>query len=133
MPRHVRKLSGGITPKRFRFGRVLARLRSSNLPQGPDQALTRASPVAGVVATLDGTTAGIAVSVAMARFYIHLENGEGFLEDEVGRECADQEAARREAVCAGADIIADELKHGCSSVHVTLFIEDDHHVRVMQV
>ncbi len=69
----------------------------------------------------------------MARFYIHLENGEGFLADEVGRECADQEAARKEAVCAGADIIADELKHGFSSVQVTLFIENEDHVRVMQV
>ncbi|WP_116090697.1 DUF6894 family protein [Sphingomonas crusticola] len=69
----------------------------------------------------------------MPRFYIHLENGEGFLADEVGRECVDQEAARKEAVCAGADIIADELKHGCSTVHVTLFIEDQDHVRVMQL
>ena len=69
----------------------------------------------------------------MARFYIHLENGGGFLTDEVGRECADQEAARKEAVCAGADIIADELKHGFNSVQVTLFIEDEHHVPLMRV
>jgi hypothetical protein len=69
----------------------------------------------------------------MARFYIHLQNGDGFTADEVGRECSDQEAARHEAVCAGADIIADELKHGCSTVHVTLFVEDQDHVRLMQV
>lgn len=69
----------------------------------------------------------------MPRFYIHLENGEGLLEDEVGRDCADEEAARKEAVCAGADIIADELKHGLSSVTVTLVIEDQNHVRLMQV
>ena len=69
----------------------------------------------------------------MARFYIHLENGEGFVADEVGRECVDQEAARKEAVCAGADIIADELKHGFCSVHVTLFIENEDHLPVMRV
>jgi hypothetical protein len=69
----------------------------------------------------------------MARFYIHLENGDGFLPDEFGRECADEEAARKEAVCTGADIIADELKQGCSSVQVTLFIEDEDHLPLMQV
>ncbi len=69
----------------------------------------------------------------MPRFYIHLENGEGVLEDEVGRDCADEQAARKEAVCAGADIIADELKGGFSSVTVTLVIEDQDHVRLMQV
>jgi hypothetical protein len=69
----------------------------------------------------------------MARFYIHLENGDGFLADDVGCECADQDAARVEAVCAGADIIADELKQGCSSVQVTLFIENEDHLPVMRV
>lgn len=69
----------------------------------------------------------------MARFYIHLENGDGFLPDDVGRELSGPESALREAVCAGADIIADELKHGCSAVRLTLYIEDANHVRLMEV
>lgn len=69
----------------------------------------------------------------MALFYIHLENGHGYIADEIGRECLNEEAARKEAVCAGADIIADELKQGCSTVSVTLFVENADHVRLMRV
>ncbi len=69
----------------------------------------------------------------MALFYFNLQNGEGYLADEVGRECPSPEVARHEAVCAGADIIADELKRGCSTVHVTLIVEDADHAPVMRV
>ena len=69
----------------------------------------------------------------MALFYIHLQNGHGFIADEVGRDCPTEEAARKEAICAGADIMADELKHGCSTVRLTLFVEDHNHVPLMQL
>lgn len=82
---------------------------------------------------LDGTTAHLGTFVAVALFYIHLENGDGYMADEIGHECPDEAAARREAVCAGADIIADELKHGCATVTVTLFIENADHVPLMQL
>ena len=69
----------------------------------------------------------------MPRFYIHIQNGNGFEPDYEGLELADLESARREALHAGADIIAQDLKSGCNVVNVTLFIEDGYHTPLMSL
>jgi len=69
----------------------------------------------------------------MARFYIHVLNGEGFLADEEGVDVPDLDAARCSAIYSGADIIADELKQGQSVVNLTLYIEDAGHIRLMEL
>lgn len=69
----------------------------------------------------------------MARYYIHIENGVGFIKDEVGADYADDSVARERAVTAGADIIADELRAGCGAVRVTLFVEDAEHRNIMTI
>jgi hypothetical protein len=65
------------------------------------------------------------------KFYIHVQNGNGFEFDHDGMELADMESAKREALHAGADIIAQDLKGGCDAVNVTLFIEDDDHTPLL--
>lgn len=48
----------------------------------------------------------------MARFFLHLHNGSGFLADEEGRELADLAAARKEAVRSIRSLLAEEVRRG---------------------
>ena len=69
----------------------------------------------------------------MPHFYTNIHNGHGYQRDEEGRNFRDLKAARQHAIEAGADIIADELKRGCDTVHVSLEIEDSARVHVASV
>jgi hypothetical protein len=63
----------------------------------------------------------------MPRFYFHICNGNGFTEDEEGREFPDLEAARSEAVRAARDIMASEVRSGMLDLSSFIEIEDADH------
>lgn len=63
----------------------------------------------------------------MAQYYIHIDNGVGFLSDEKGQDFVDFEAARLYAIRSGAEIIGDELRGQAQTVTLTLYIEDANH------
>jgi len=67
----------------------------------------------------------------MARYYIHVLNGHGLELDHEGVELPDVEAARRHALQAGVDIVASELKDGCPSVHLTVYVDDEANERIL--
>ena len=68
----------------------------------------------------------------MPRFFISLVNGENVI-DEEGREFADLAAARRGALKAAGEIVADEMAQGRESVRITMIIEDEGRERVLQL
>ena len=57
----------------------------------------------------------------MPRYYFHVCDGDGFCEDEEGRELPDHEAARREALAGARSLMVDELIHG--KLNLASFIE----------
>jgi hypothetical protein len=57
----------------------------------------------------------------MPRYFFHICNGTGFIEDEEGREVEDAKAARRIAIKEARAIMADELRDGV--MHLSSFIE----------
>jgi hypothetical protein len=57
----------------------------------------------------------------MPRFYLHVCNGTGYVEDEEGQELPDIAAARQAAIAGLRDIMASELKDG--SLNPASFIE----------
>lgn len=69
----------------------------------------------------------------MARFFIHVDNGHGFIRDTDGIEFADLDAARRDAIRSGANIVAEELNAGCEAVYLTLYIDDHRGNRLMAI
>jgi Domain of unknown function (DUF6894) len=67
---------------------------------------------------------------AMPRFYFHVGNGNGFTEDEEGRELPDLESARAEAIRAARDIMASDVRSGALDLSSFIEIEDaDHRLR----
>ena len=60
----------------------------------------------------------------MPLYFFHLLNGEGYTADETGQELPDLEAARRQALKAIGELIAEELAAGAENVRITLFIDD---------
>ena len=63
----------------------------------------------------------------MPRFYFHVCDGTGFIEDEEGRELADFEAARAEAIKGARSIMADDLQRGQLDLSSFIEVEDDAH------
>ncbi len=61
----------------------------------------------------------------MPRFYFHVCNGNGFTEDEDGRELPDLEAARAEAIRAARDIMASDVRSGMLDLSSFIEIEDE--------
>ena len=59
------------------------------------------------------------------RYFIHVQNGDGLVPDEQGQEFPNVDLARKHALRAAADIIADEIKGGCQVVQLTLHIHDE--------
>ncbi len=57
----------------------------------------------------------------MPRYFFHMCNGTGFIEDEEGREVENAEAARRIAIKEARLVMADELRDGV--MHLSSFIE----------
>jgi len=63
----------------------------------------------------------------MPRFYFHVCNGTGFVEDEEGRELPDLEAAREAAIKAARDIMAADVQRGMLDLSSFIEIEDPAH------
>ena len=58
-------------------------------------------------------------------YYMHISNGAGFVEDEEGRELADEDVARAEAILAARDIMASELRTGELDLSSFIEVEDE--------
>ena len=61
----------------------------------------------------------------MPRYYLHICNGSGFVEDEEGQELADDEAARAQAIASARDIMAAEMRTGELDLSSFIEIEDE--------
>jgi len=59
------------------------------------------------------------------RYYLHICNGSGFVEDEEGQELADDEAARAQAIASARDIMAAEMRTGELDLSSFIEIEDE--------
>lgn len=69
----------------------------------------------------------------MSRFYLHVCNGDGFTEDEEGRELASVADARKMAIYGLRGIMAEELKIGELNMASFIEIEDEDHELIMTV
>ena len=63
----------------------------------------------------------------MPLFFLHVCNGDGFTEDDVGHDLPDLAAARQEAIQGLRSIMADEMKNGILNMASFIEIEDEHH------
>jgi hypothetical protein len=61
------------------------------------------------------------------RYYMHYRNGLGRIEDEDGRELADDKAARREAIAGARDIMAADVRIGHLDMTAHIEVEDEAH------
>jgi hypothetical protein len=61
----------------------------------------------------------------MPRFFFHVCNGTGFVEDEEGRELPDLGAARAEALKGARSIMADDLHRGVLDLASFIEVEDE--------
>lgn len=61
----------------------------------------------------------------MPRYYMHICNGAGFVEDEQGVELADHEAARQRAIEAARDVMANDLRGGELDLSSFIEVEDE--------
>jgi hypothetical protein len=60
----------------------------------------------------------------VARFHFHVTNGLGVTEDEEGRELADLDEARREAIKGVRSIISEEVKEGSLDLRGRIDVAD---------
>lgn len=60
----------------------------------------------------------------MPLYYFHICNGNGFIEDEEGRELADDSEARSAAVAGARDIMAEEMRSGQLNPASFIEVED---------
>lgn len=63
----------------------------------------------------------------MPLYYFHICNGNGFIEDEEGRELADETEARSAAVAGARDIMAEEMRSGQLNPASFIEVEDSQH------
>ena len=63
----------------------------------------------------------------MPRFYFHISNGHGFIEDEEGVELPDEQAARSNAIEAARDVMAGDLREGLLDLGWFIEVEDEAH------
>ena len=63
----------------------------------------------------------------MPRYYFHICNGSGFVEDEDGQELPDLEAARAFAVRSARSIMASDVQRGMLDLSSFIEIEDPQH------
>ncbi len=61
----------------------------------------------------------------MPRFFLHVRDGLDISCDREGQECANAQAARKEAVSAGREMLGDRLLHGGSLNHRQIEIADE--------
>ena len=63
----------------------------------------------------------------MPHYYFHVCNGNGFVEDEEGRDLPDEAAARAAAVTGARDIMAEEMRSGQLNPASFIEVEDSEH------
>jgi hypothetical protein len=63
----------------------------------------------------------------MPRFFFHICNGHGFIEDEEGVDLPDEPAARSNAVEAARDVMAGDLREGRLDLTSFIEVEDEAH------
>jgi hypothetical protein len=63
----------------------------------------------------------------MPRFYLHVCNGTGFVQDEEGQELPDLDSARAEAVRSARSIMASDVQRGMLDLSSFIEIEDEAH------
>ncbi len=63
----------------------------------------------------------------MPRYFFHVCNGNGFTEDEEGRELPDEAEARSAAVTGARDIMAEEMRAGQLNPASFIEVEDCEH------
>lgn len=61
----------------------------------------------------------------MRRFYFHVCNGTGFVEDEKGLELPDLEAARAEAIRRARSVMASDVQRGMLDLSSFIEIEEE--------
>jgi len=61
------------------------------------------------------------------RYYMHINNGGGFVEDEEGRDLADDKTARSEAIAAARDVMAGDLRDGHIDLTSSIQVENEAH------
>lgn len=61
----------------------------------------------------------------MPRYYFHVREGGEISRDQEGQELPDAEAARREALSSGREILGEKLLHGGSLDNRTIEIADE--------
>jgi len=67
----------------------------------------------------------------MPRFFFHVCDGTGFIEDEEGRELPDLAIARSAALKGARSIMADELQRGHLDLSSFIEIEDEAHTLLL--
>ena len=73
------------------------------------------------------------LAFGMPRFFISLINDEIEVNDENGRDLPDLEAARRLALKAAGQIIADEMAQGRESIRITLIVDGGARERLLEL
>lgn len=63
----------------------------------------------------------------MPRFYFHICNGTGLIEDEEGQDLPSVEAARLEAMRSARDVMAGDVQRGILDLSSFIEIEDADH------
>jgi len=69
----------------------------------------------------------------MPLYFFHVCNGNGFTEDEEGRELADEAEARAAAVAGARDIMAEEMRSGQLNPASFIEVEDSEHRHLFTV
>jgi hypothetical protein len=69
----------------------------------------------------------------VAKYYLHVCNGIGFIEDTDGHDCTDLAAARLTAIAGLRDILAGELRDGSLNTASFVEIEDEDHKLVATI
>jgi hypothetical protein len=69
----------------------------------------------------------------MSIFYLHLCNGNGFMEDEEGHELSDLAAARKYAITSLRDVTAGDMQRGELNLGSFIEIENQWHQLVATV
>ncbi|HXQ03295.1 MAG TPA: hypothetical protein VN831_00865 [Bradyrhizobium sp.] len=67
----------------------------------------------------------IKLEVAMGRFYFHLRDGDKLLPDDEGVDLPDFSAAKREAVLAARELLAEAIGNGRQKVPDAFVIADE--------
>ena len=69
----------------------------------------------------------------MPRYFISLFNGEADAIDLEGRDLPDLESARRYALKAAGEVVAEEMAHGREKIRIVLVVENQGRERLLEL